>query len=252
MRPPTLLADSPTDPDRPIFLALYADEGTWEDGLIATESMWHSMGVTTQRVTADEIRSGILEKFDVLEVPGGWAGSYHASLGTDGQEAIQKFVNNGGGYIGVCAGAYLASSLVRWDGSFIRYHLDLVRTMAVGPIDAIAPWPDYAMTAVDYQPHPITDGLPNPSHLLYYGGAYFISKGISASPVDATYEDSSVYGMPAMLAKEYGLGRIFLTALHPEIEEGSDRDGVTGWDDFLLDPESDWPLMGQALHWLME
>ena len=35
-------------------------------------------------------------------------------LGMQGREAIRKFVYNGGGYIGICAGSYLATPHYSW------------------------------------------------------------------------------------------------------------------------------------------
>jgi len=39
----------------------------------------------------------------------GFAPNYAEALGSRGGEAISKFVKGGGGYVGICAGAYLAS-----------------------------------------------------------------------------------------------------------------------------------------------
>jgi putative intracellular protease/amidase len=47
--------------------------------------------------------------FTALLVPGGFAGHYKAALGDDGAAAVRKFVAAGGGYIGICAGAYLGT-----------------------------------------------------------------------------------------------------------------------------------------------
>jgi glutamine amidotransferase-like uncharacterized protein len=48
--------------------------------------------------------------YDVLIVPGGTAGLYQKLLGEKGIVSIRDFVANGGGYLGLCAGAYLAST----------------------------------------------------------------------------------------------------------------------------------------------
>jgi hypothetical protein len=53
-----------------------------------------------------------------------------------------------------------------------------------------------------------------------------------------------------MLAYEFGQGRVFLTGVHTEFEEGSDRDNVL-WDNNMHDPESEWPLMSKAVRWLV-
>ncbi|CAF1141409.1 unnamed protein product [Adineta steineri] len=48
--------------------------------------------------------------YDVIIVPGGIAALYQKHLGEEGIASIRDFVANGGGYLGLCAGAYLAST----------------------------------------------------------------------------------------------------------------------------------------------
>jgi hypothetical protein len=57
-------------------------------------------------------------------------------------------------------------------------------------------------------------------------------------------------GEPAMIAFPYGSGRVFIIGAHPEIEEDSDRDGISFGDDFD-DRGSDWELMRKATHWCL-
>ena len=47
------------------------------------------------------------EGFTVLCVPGGFANNTDSALGDKGYAIIQQFVRGGGGYVGICAGAYL-------------------------------------------------------------------------------------------------------------------------------------------------
>ena len=61
-----------------------------------------------------DIRHGELEKHDVLVVPGGKASIQGSALGGEGRSAIRSFVRGGGGYVGVCAGAYLATVNHEW------------------------------------------------------------------------------------------------------------------------------------------
>lgn len=52
----------------------------------------------------------LTDDYDVLIVPGGTAGLYQRLLGEKGIASIREFVANGGGYLGLCAGAYLGST----------------------------------------------------------------------------------------------------------------------------------------------
>jgi hypothetical protein len=64
--------------------------------------------VVTELCGAD-VRGGALKHHDVLYVPGGSVFAQHADLGTEGRAAVARWVAAGGGYVGVCAGALLAS-----------------------------------------------------------------------------------------------------------------------------------------------
>lgn len=63
------------------------------------------------RVTAQEVRSGALNRntYDLFVVPGGYAPNFAAELGELGGQRIRQFVQAGGGFAGICAGAYLGS-----------------------------------------------------------------------------------------------------------------------------------------------
>ena len=49
-------------------------------------------------------------RYRMIYVNGGKAGSHAKSLTAEGQEQMRRYVAAGGGYVGTCAGAYLASS----------------------------------------------------------------------------------------------------------------------------------------------
>jgi glutamine amidotransferase-like uncharacterized protein len=50
----------------------------------------------------------------VLIMPGGSGSKQAAFLEETGREIIRQFVRNGGGYVGICAGAYLATNDYSW------------------------------------------------------------------------------------------------------------------------------------------
>jgi len=89
-------------------------EGTGKGPKSLKRFLTPANGFTPVVVTPDEIQQGVLTDFDVLIMPGGSASKQSKALGETGREAIKKFVNAGGGYVGICAGAYLASSNYNW------------------------------------------------------------------------------------------------------------------------------------------
>lgn len=85
-------------PNADVFLEVCASEAGWE----------------IQKLRAPEINAGALSKFDVAIFPGG-SGSWQArELGPEGRDAVREFVEKGGGYLGVCGGAFLCSSHYSW------------------------------------------------------------------------------------------------------------------------------------------
>jgi len=92
--------------NQPEHLALLWDEShLW--GLMARDALI-AAGIRHDIVTAEEVCSGLLDKYPLLFVPGGWASLKSRRLGDAGREAIRNFVERGGTYFGVCGGAGLA------------------------------------------------------------------------------------------------------------------------------------------------
>ncbi|NIQ39600.1 MAG: hypothetical protein GTN81_13560 [Proteobacteria bacterium] len=231
----------------PVRIAVYSGEGAFFRSITASMAMFQWMGAEAQRIDPQEIVEGKLEDFDVLYMTGGWAVPYKRDLGGEGVKRIRSFLEAGGGYIGICAGAFFAADYIFWEGERYEYPLDIFPGYAKGSIKEIAPWPQYTMCRINLSGgmHPITAGEPPSLMSMYYGAPWFsIPPGAKIDTL-ATYD---VNGEPAMVAYPYGKGRVFLSGVHTEFEEGNDRDGVL-WDDALHDPESEWPLMLAAVKW---
>lgn len=246
-------------------VAYYNGDGAWyaDDIVIPNLTAW--MGCQFSTIRGSDIQAGDLMNFDVLIWPGGHYPAYWEEVGQVGKTKIQEFVTNGGGYLGICAGAYWACDYMVWmdDDAFPppdykvegdEENLDLFPGVAWGPIFEIAdrPEPGYAMTQINITDptHPITDSLPSAYQMLYAGGPYI-------QPYDQTeYSVLGIYNVtsdPAIVSCEYGAGRVFLIAPHGEIEEQSDRDGWEFPPEYLpepYDPESEWPLYFEAMRWL--
>ncbi|UCD79662.1 MAG: Type 1 glutamine amidotransferase-like domain-containing protein [Desulfobacterales bacterium] len=234
---------------QPVRVAIYSGEGTYFRSIKAATRMFLWMGAEPQRIKPREIIDGQLKSFDILYMTGGWAVPYIRDLKNGGTAKIRQFVQEGGAYIGTCAGAFFAADYIYWEGKRYEYPLDLFPGSARGPIAELAPWPGFKLCRINLSQkyHAITNGEPASMMSLYYGAPWFdVPPGFKAD-VLATYD---INNRPAILAYEFGQGRVFLTGLHTEFEEGSDRDNVL-WDNGLNDPESEWPLMLNAVRWLV-
>ncbi len=93
-------------PLKPGKVALLWDKSfLW--GYMAVSAL-RDLGFSFDLLTSVTVRNGALNNYQILFVPGGWAGLKSESLGTDGREELRRYVSRGGAYLGICGGAGLA------------------------------------------------------------------------------------------------------------------------------------------------
>lgn len=226
------------------------DVGAWEDGIIAFEHFLDWKTITHNRVTAQDINTIILKDFyNAIFFPGGDADYYNAAINPTGIQHIQELIADNGAYIGMCAGAEFACDKLVWQGFEIDYPLDLFQGKAIGPMDELAVWPQYAITTLSMNLNDeINQFEPEEEDMLYWGGTIFSADAGTTIDTVATYND--FFNKPAIVKFTYGTGRVLLISPHPEIEEDSDRDGVDVAEE-LADNGSDWHFLWTATDWLL-
>jgi len=259
--------------DVAIYNDSIAPSGTsvvWQDGVTAIKNMLNWMGLTYEDISYEDINGSnqdFSKLYKVLLFPGGFAQWYNYWISKSGKDRIRNFVNKGGGYFGICAGAFFACSRVVWKGQLYDdnagynaygeltgYDLDLFPGTGIGPIDAIARWDyeGYEMTTFDFQNDNAIlssyKSIPYTEDILYYGGPYFSINAGGDVEALATYRHN---GAPGIIAFQYGSGQVVLCAPHPEIEEDSSRDGVTIDRESQMDDNgSDWELVRHILNYI--
>lgn len=158
---------------------------------------------------ADMIIGGALSMVDLLIMPGGADLYYCEKLNGEGNDEIRTFVENGGGYLGICAGAYYACTQLDWNKGEIAgsRELSFIDATATGPVfdyildgDIEKSW--YA--AVD-----LTWGEQTFA-TLYEGGPLF--DGAKDVTVYASYDRGA-----AVIGKSVGKGQVVLSSPHIEI-----------------------------------
>jgi glutamine amidotransferase-like uncharacterized protein len=249
--PEDLITESADTLSESLKIALYSDSGASETSVRALEAMFLWMNHTVILVDADHINNNGLSGFSVLCMPGGDMYQYSRSISLRGKENIRVFIRRGGGYIGVCGGAYFASERVVWQGRQLPMTpLRIFPGEAEGPSNDIAPYPNYTVcrcNIVDHS-HPITESEPESVWILYCWGPVLKPRADSGVTILGRYEGID---QPSIVVFGYGDGRVFLIGTHPEIEEDSDRD-LSDFADECDDRGSDWPLMKKAVNWLLE
>ncbi|MBS1960522.1 MAG: hypothetical protein JST80_13680 [Bdellovibrionales bacterium] len=130
--------------------------------------------------------------------PGGVANEALYTMSEKLSKALKNFIKNGGGYVGFCAGAFMATD-----------YIGGTKDEGLGIIPGWSPLyhGGYALEEVKWQGKKRT--------IYYEGGPYFY--GYDKDPktpveVTATYET----GDAAAIRASFGKGRVWVTGLHPE------------------------------------
>jgi Biotin-protein ligase, N terminal len=117
---------SQTSPTK-IKVALYKGPGTGGNGPPDLMNTLNAPAAPTllEEISPDQIRAGALTNFDVVIFAGGSGSQEAKAIGEVGRAQIEEFVGHGGGYVGICAGAYLATDGYPWS-----LHLVNARTLS--------------------------------------------------------------------------------------------------------------------------
>lgn len=215
---------------------LYTNDSTGQNSYNNIIKKLSDYGIDAGKITPEEIEEGKLCKLDVLVVPGGRSTGQAESLGKDGCGAIEKFVRSGGGYVGICAGAYLASEGYNDPTS----NLMLVNASVLD----VEHWDrgsgDVQVKITD-QAHPVVKGYSGIITAHYENGPLLgpVESGSIpayselASYVSDVHQNKNAKtgimpGSPAIIASDYGNGRCVLFSFHPELTEGLEMMLVQG------------------------
>jgi glutamine amidotransferase-like uncharacterized protein len=203
-----------------VRVAVYFDHGMDGHSALALGRAFQWMGCDVEIVDAADIKRDRLHGFTVLAFPGGlndpdpWG-----DLGLNGKSIVQQFIRDGGGYVGSCLGALFASDTADFWGAPLavdELYLDIFSGKAHCGQEDIAPqgsWPLMTDLIISDHAHPITGTLPERMRVVMYpNGPYFQPYQDTQATIVATYR---VTGNPAMVAFEYGDGRVFLSGPHP-------------------------------------
>ena len=181
-------------------------------------------GFVAQRVTPQQVRDGVLAEFDVLIMPGGSGSSQSEHLEEAGREQIRQFVGGGGGYVGICAGSYLASTHYSWSLGILNARVwDRVH-WARGTGTVELDLTDVGQQALASEQDDVE---------VYYGQGPLLVPGHDAElpryEVLATYETeiakkgalpNAMTGTHAIVRSTYGSGRVICYSPHPETKTG--------------------------------
>jgi glutamine amidotransferase-like uncharacterized protein len=231
-------------------IALYSGNGVDDACLTATHAMFEAAGYRVVLIGPYDINPTTLERFRVVCFPGGDMYQYARDISSTGKEQLRAYISDGGAYIGICGGAYFTGERMYWQGTELPViSLGIFPGNTRGPIDAIAPYPYCVMCKVNMTDtlHPITRAEPDTAWIVYCYGPTFDPHSGAAINILGVYD---IGHSPALVAWQYGSGRVFVIGPHPEFEEDNDRDGVDFCESFD-DRGSDWYIMKNAVMWCL-
>lgn len=189
-----------------------------EDCVTAAVHVTKLAGFDPMVVTPENFDPSLLENAKVWVTPGGKSASVSIALGATNRAAIKKFIFNGGGYVGFCAGAFLTTPKV---GSTKQPGLGIINGKT---------------RVYEKSPRGISlQALTTPNGIKYHyweGGPFFSFTNSQLSKVNVTSRykrTNQINGVETT----YGQGRVAVTGTHPEApqwwyDDGhiSDTDGL--------------------------
>lgn len=207
-----------------IRVALYKGPGTGGKGPPALRQRLGSAPTSTiAEVSPEQIRGGILTNYDVVIFAGGSGSEQANAIGEEGREAVRQFVGNGGGYIGICAGAYLATSGFSWGLNLINAKTTSSRwRRGVGSVKLELTDPGRAILGerpgefdVRYVNGPVIEPA-NRTDLPPFEALALFRTELAMNDTPAGIMVNS----PAIFASQYLQGRVVCISPHPEQTSG--------------------------------
>jgi glutamine amidotransferase-like uncharacterized protein len=172
--------------------------------------------------------------------PGGRARLQAEALGRGVREQARRFVSQGGGYVGFCAGAFLATETFGWEGYQNKGFGFLPGKSEYDEVlDAKLLGTSSAMTV-------LLQGLNGARHMYWELGPYFLKQSLKkgAEAIAWHFEGPTKTPRIVSLRSRFGKGRVFVTGFHPEAPQS--------WYDsyHIQDPDgTDEAIAVQMIEW---
>lgn len=185
-------------------------------------------------VGPEDIQPHTLDQFDLVVFPGGSGSQQAKALGAARRETVRQFVQQGGGYIGVCAGAYLCSANYSWSLNLIDSRV-FAGTRNIEGVGRKSMWYRGKSTKVALEltaaGRQMFNTLPPKFQVTYHNGP-IISPGSLPEIEDYTplawfrseqvlYEPQrgTMMNTPAIVRGRFGKGRVISISPHPEADK---------------------------------
>lgn len=175
-------------------------------------------GMEAKAISGEDVRAGALDDLDIFIIGGGSGTKFNKSLGEDGGELVEQFVQRGGGVLASCAGGY----------SFVRGHYEVLGYVEIANAVCIdtqnGQWARGKGVVVIE-----TGSAAKPTVKMFYANGplwqitdepgFGVTKSLGNFQTDIKKQNDRggvMPGTPAVLGGTSGKGRFVLFSAHPE------------------------------------
>jgi glutamine amidotransferase-like uncharacterized protein len=210
------------------MIYIYCDEGVGEESI---KHLLYTLQKVLPPVLKDKIikinAEGVISNnwskdAQLFIMPGGADSPYAKKLNGKGNQNIKKYVQDGGAYLGICAGSYYGSSYVEFDKGgelevVAERELAFFPGKAIGPILAKYNYEDNSGALAANVVIRLHDEKIDFIGCFYYnGGGYFELKKESGENVSVVgyYQNH----LPAIIHISFEKGNVILSGVHFEYD----------------------------------
>jgi glutamine amidotransferase-like uncharacterized protein len=204
-------------------ILIYADQGVDGGGLKQLmRSLKQEVDLTQHVISRIDSKKLIADDWEkrtkLLIMPGGRDCFYHSALDGIGTDKIRAFVQNGGGYLGICAGGYFGCDRIEFEKGG---PLEVCGARSLRFFPGVAKGPAYGNDRYSYESArgaaaaPISWG-DETCHVYFNGGCIFEADvPVSDRNILSRYLDLS---HPAIVKIPIGKGMAILSGVHFEYQ----------------------------------
>jgi glutamine amidotransferase-like uncharacterized protein len=218
---------------RGIHVALFKEESSCDSPENLTRILESELCWSWGFVSPSDVQAGMLERFDVVIFPGGRASRQAAALDVAGQQAVRDYVRAGGGYVGICGGAFLATAHPEYLGLVNAWTLRDQRILpGVGLVSLATRGPATVQMELTEAGQMILGDFPARIDVNFAGGPIFRSPAGGNAPAfvplahyrsevsEYELQRGTMIHTPSIIAAQFGKGRVLAISPHAEVTAG--------------------------------
>lgn len=195
-------------------VGVYGGAGVDLHGLDYTLRAFRNVGYQTTLMQAACLRSQWMNTIDILVIPGGRDMPYQEALQGEPNASIRRFVEQGGRYLGICAGAYYGAARIQFAMNTpleisVDRELAFYNGVAMGPIYGADQFCYHSLRGARLAKVAWDCGVTS---VYFNGGCGFVA---GEGKIVATYQDLP-HSPAAIVSCQIGKGKAVLCGVHPE------------------------------------